>query len=277
MLIFFYILLSFLLFSQTPNFDQDIWQNYRIKIDKNETESTCKFLEKSSNKEVANFTFYNSVIYCKTEIINGKEVLLVADHSGGESGGFYNINLIYKKNKIEKVSINDLSGYLNFEIIDANDDGKKELIIDSNKCFGVKFKVKDLKDEVNLTPEIHLGIIGSYKEIYIFDDTKLKNVTFDKKYFSYLSKFTSDTEKKLKSLSNKIINIADFNDNSKDILEITQYLYYMTKIGKKNSAIKKIKDSNISIFFDVNGKGESFGLYEILEKNLDKLLTKNKS
>ncbi|HOV15653.1 MAG TPA: hypothetical protein PK771_15300, partial [Spirochaetota bacterium] len=125
MLIFFYILLSFLLFSQTPNFDQDIWQNYRIKIDKNETESTCKFLEKSSNKEVANFTFYNSVIYCKTEIINGKEVLLVADHSGGESGGFYNINLIYKKNKIEKVSINDLSGYLNFEIIDANDDGKK--------------------------------------------------------------------------------------------------------------------------------------------------------
>ena len=277
--ILYFLIRGVSLFSQNNDSIKDFWLDYKVKIDKTDINSKLLFIENSTGKEVAQFLLSDIIIINKNVKINGENLYVVADHSGGESGGFYNINLFYKKNKIMKTSINELSGYLDFKIEDINGNGEKEIIIDSDRCYGINIELKDKKSGIQfqLTPEMYIGIIGPYKEIYSYINGKIKRLTFDKQYFSYISELFLYTESELKRFKGKLLEINNLGNDSKTILEIIQYFYYMAKIGKKDIALKNIKDSKISFFIQIDEKKEFLDLGQTIEGNIRKILTeKNK-
>lgn len=268
-LTFVFIFLSvFYLFPQTEELSTDIWLQYNVNAKKSEIGWNFIFTDIKSKKETANFDFNPLIIDHKNITLNSENIYLITDHSGGESGGFYDINIIFKNNnKIEKTSIKEISGYADYEIKDVNNDKKNEIIVNSVICSGIKINMKDIKDEIELTPGYYTGIIGSYKEVYQYDRKTIKNVTFDKKYNSFISGMCLKTEEKLNTLKGMTLNNMDFDNGTRNIIEILQYYYYMTKSGKSDYAIKKITDSVINIAIDVNGNIITSALADIILYN----------
>lgn len=275
-IIFFLFFIPSFLFAEDPT--SDIWGDYKILIKRSIYSSEYIFLPNSNKENSQSFYFDKNILYSKGIKIGKAEIYLIADHSGGESGGFYNINLLYKeKDLIKKVSIDELSGYLNFEISDINGDGENEIIVDSNKCYDMKIKFKEIiKDEILLTQGFYMGIIGPYKDIYSFENGKIKEVTLVRKYNSYTQTLFIETEKKLKSLKDSRLSLNDYQRDQENIIEIIQYLYYMAKAGKKFTAIRNIKNAGLIIFYETYQKEISFALSGAINENIKIILGKNK-
>lgn len=273
-----YLVLLGVLISVLSAWAQDViedcgqWLEWTVQAIQAEDNWTFTFTNSKTGHQAA-YVFGKTILAHRIIIMNEQRLYLVVDHSGGESGGFYNINILRANGDVvEKISLDDLSGYAGYDITDVNGDNDSELVVDTVCCSGLSIKLKEYQQEVTLTPGYHTGIIGGYKEIYLLDGGELKNVTFDKPYASYLRSLCASTEAELGNRRLASLHATDGDSEVKIILEILQYYRYMSRLGKQEAAMARIKEAGITVILPANDKEIRYDLSEIIRENSEKIL-----
>jgi len=231
--------------------------HYKVQTKRFEEFTRYSFFHK--NKEEAVFDFSGNTLSGKMVSLSNHSVYMITEHSGGESGGFYHLTFVYKDlkdHKLKHYTFSDISGYASIEVVDINADKKKELVIDSDRGYQKSFIYKN--QTIALTPAAYQGEKGVYKDVYVFEKGSLRKAVKDKEYASYYEKQFQKTEETLRKLKGKVFQSGKGQADA-FLIEVIQYLSYMTDYNRYNSAMENIKKSEIRI-----QANEAYLLYEVL-------------
>jgi hypothetical protein len=239
-------------------------------------ESELLFFRGQEDERPIRYGFFPNIFEHRPVQVNGYPCYLICDHNGGESGGEFQMHLVWidEDGKLEITSSKPIWGGFSHEIRDVNQDQKNEVLLDSNVGVGLAFKLPGEKEEPVVAAYTSF-VSGPYREVLSFDGHRWKNVTFEKRYVGYFSAMFSATEKRMKTLAGKTLDGQDQGNHSKAVLEILQYYYYRAKSGSEKAALEKIRNAGIQVTMMVDTEKEkrkSYALEDLISANADRIL-----
>ncbi|MCB1156609.1 MAG: hypothetical protein H7A25_24400 [Leptospiraceae bacterium] len=239
--------------------------NTETTLKKDDKEHKLIFREKDSGKVVLEDSLYFTPLQDASSIMDGKAVYYSISHSGGESGGSYAVRVYFEgEYGLTKANRDGISGYVNPEVKDVNNDKDFELVYLSEKFNDYYVRHKRLGN-CPLTEGTYIGHPGPYPEIHSLRFEKLKNVSYETQYYNVIKPYLYSSQKEMKTYESKTLKVSPSYTNNNDVFKsILYYYYYMSRYGKEEEALKNVRDSKIKISFSCEvKKGED----ETMEKN----------
>ena len=191
--------------------------------------------------------------------------------SGGESGCCNVLKLFYMKAGELKNLVIENSVYSEPSIIDLDGDKKDEIRTDSELFYSLKLTGR--KNTCTITEPAYQGM-GKirFPEYSVIEESspesRIKEVTFHKKYYEYLKPYFKEAEKFLSENRKKTMN----EDNT-EIAGILQYLHYKHKIGKGKEAEKNIENADLIIQYSCEN---DFGKKSDMSEKFNEFIRKNR-
>ncbi|MDX1958262.1 MAG: hypothetical protein SFU98_06795 [Leptospiraceae bacterium] len=244
------------------------WNNFLVQKYKKEHD-TVSILNAKSKKLIykEDFHLINKMGFYRA----GKNNLLAIEYySGGESGCCMDLDIYFFKNKIQKLSFENL-GYADFPpmIVDLDADGYEEIRTTSEKFYGYSFNQKEF--QCPLTPGSYEGFSKFQFPVYhiITKNSKSvyssKEITFEPKYRKFLKPY-------LVSFQKFISKQKQFISHDTNLAATLQYYHYQLKLQGKEKTLKEFKSYPIKLevnCFDEkmepNNKTLSLDLHKFLE------------
>ncbi len=182
--------------------------------------------------------------------------------SGGESGCCNVLKFFYVKAGELKTIILESSVYSEPSFVDIDGDKKEEIRTDSELFYGLKLTLK--KNTCTITEPSYQGM-GKirFPEYSVIEESspesRIKEVTFHKKYYEYLKPYFKEAEKFLSENRKKTMN-----DDNSEFAGLLQYLHYKHKIGEGKEAEKNIENADLNIQYSC--ENESGKKTDMIEK-----------
>jgi hypothetical protein len=144
-----------------------------------------------------------------------------------------------------KTIIVENSVYSEPSIVDLDGDKREEIKMDSELFYGLKLTGR--KNTCTITEPAYQGMgtirFPEYSVIEEYSpESRIKDVTFHKKYHEYLKPYFKEAEKFLSENRKKVMN-----DDNSEFAGLLQYLHYKHKIGEGNEADRNIENADLSI------------------------------
>ncbi|TGN18220.1 hypothetical protein [Leptospira idonii] len=188
-------------------------------------------------------------------------------HSGGESGGSYQLDLYdHNGRSVKRIVSLEASGRGKIEIIHLHPYWKEEMMRFNELFYG--------REDWSFEPLYQTGF-GEivFPEFFILDKNikgkyELANVSFKKQNRFLLQPYFESAEKKIDSIFGSSAKQTDTAKNDPNLAGVLQYYLYKSKLGEEKDALSKLEKYKIQI----NYQGKRIPLLSFLKEKREEIL-----